>query len=223
MKSFGIRLLSALGLAGLLVGCSTPSGRPNYTVNGALMGAGSGAAIGALADHHNPGFGAAIGAAAGLIAGGLMGHSMDQQAEARERYYPPPPPPPPPPPTVADIKSMTRSGVGDDVIIGQIRNTRAVYHLDANALIDLKNTGVSQRVMACMLDTANLATAAGAMPPTAPGPGYVWVDGEWSWRGGAWVWVSGRWLVPPYPGAVWVAVSWQRGPRGWYRVGGYWR
>ena len=31
----------------------------------------------------------------------------------------------------------------------------------------------------------------------APAPGYVWVDGYWSWNGYAYDWVDGYWDVPP--------------------------
>src|ERR1035441_2731328 len=147
--------------------------------NGALIGGASGAAIGALADRRAPGAGALIGGAAGLIAGGLIGHSMEREAEARERvmpppvYYAPPPvyyPPPGPPPSIADIKAMTRNGLSDDIIIGQIINSRAVYNLNADALIDLHNAGVSQKVIAYMVNTANPVVAqAPPAPPAATG------------------------------------------------------
>jgi hypothetical protein len=230
--------LITIGLASLLAGCTTPSGRPDYTANGALIGGASGAAIGALADHHQPGVGALIGGAAGLITGGLIGHSMDQQAEARAyavppppAYYPPPPPPPAPPvppPTVADIKAMARSGVSDDAIISQIISSHAVYQLDANALIDLNNAGVSQKVIAYMVNTANIEVVQAPPPPpsetvvVAPGPDYVWMGGEWVWSGGSWVWIGGRWVLPPHPHAIWVEAHWERGPHGWHRVGGHW-
>ena len=232
MKAIIVKGVTAIGLAGLLAGCTTPSGRPDYTANGALIGGASGAAIGALADRRAPGAGALIGGAAGLIAGGLIGHSMDQQAEYRARYAPPPayyPPPPGPPPSIGDIKSMTKAGLSDDVIIGQIINTRAVYNLDTNALIDLHNAGVSQKVIAYMVNTANTVVAqAPPQPPAetvvvAPGPDYVWVGGEWVWNGGTWVWIGGRWAVPPYRHVVWVDAHWDHGPYGWHRVGGHWR
>jgi hypothetical protein len=38
----------------------------------------------------------------------------------------------------------------------------------------------------------------------APGPGFVWVPGAWSWRS-EWVWDQGHWAHPPQPGAVWVS------------------
>lgn len=230
MKPFIVQTVTALGLISLLAGCTTPSGRPDYTANGALIGGASGATIGALADRRAPGVGALIGGAAGLLAGGLVGHSMDQDAEARERaaaaYAPPPPVPPP---SLNDIKAMARAGVSDDAIIAQINNSRAVYHLDADALIDLHNAGVSEKVITFMENTVNVvATQAPPPPPTetvvvAPGPDYVWMDGEWVWNGGAYIWIGGHWALPPYRHAIWVRARWEHGPRGYYRVGGHWR
>ena len=42
-----------------------------------------------------------------------------------------------------------------------------------------------------------------------PGPGFVWVQGAWSWRG-QWVWDQGHWAHPPQPGAVWVAPRYEK-------------
>ena len=123
---------------------------------------------------------------------------------------------------------MAKSGVSDDVIIGNIDSTHAVYNLDANALIDLNNAGVSQKVIAYMVNTANPVVAQAPPAPqpetvvVAPGPDYVWVDGTWAWNGATWVWIGGRWVMPPYPHAVWVGARWERGAHGWRRVGGHW-
>jgi len=217
-------------MAGLLAGCVSPNGRPDNTGTGALVGGASGAAIGALADRRNPGAGALIGGAAGLVAGGLIGHAVDQQQAA-------PPPatlvvaaPQPAAMSVADIKAMARAGVGDDIIINQINNTHAVFALDANTIVDLKTAGVSDKVLAYMMNTAANVVAA-AEPPAprtevivaAPSPEYVWTDGEWVWSGGTWMWVGGRWIMPPHPHAIWIGARWERGPHGWHRMGGHWR
>ncbi len=224
--------LTVVTLAGLLQGCVSPDGRPDYTGSGALIGGASGAAIGAMADRRAPGAGALIGGAAGLIAGGLIGHSMDQDAQ-RERMAEAPvvvaPPPGSPPPTIADIKSMSKVGVSDDVIINQINSSHAIYNLDANAIIDLNGSGVSQRVISVMIGTANSSVA--TAPPTpqtevvvaSPGPDYVWVGGEWVWRGGGWVWIGGHWSMPPHLHAVWIGPHWVRYGHGWRREPGYWR
>ena len=228
MKTTFVKILTMTALSGLLAGCVQPDGRPDNTGTGALVGGASGAAIGALADRRNPGVGALIGGAAGLLAGGLIGHSVDQENDARARAMSSPPLPPPP--SLADIKALARSGVSDDVIINQINNSRAVYHLDAGAIIDLNTAGVSQKVITYMINTGEnvVATQAPPAPPAevivaAPGPDYVWVGGEWVWSGGTWVWVGGRWAARPYGHTVWVEARWERGPHGWYRTGGHWR
>ena len=84
-------------------------------------------------------------------------------------YYSPPPaavvysqpvqPPPPPveqvqPMGVADVKALARSGVSEEVIISQIRSSRVVYHLTTAEIIDLSESGVSQKVIDFMINTA---------------------------------------------------------------------
>ena len=58
--------------------------------------------------------------------------------------------------------------------------------------------------------------------PAAPGPGYYWVPGYWSWNGYRYVWVHGRYTYPPYGGAVWHPGHWVQGPNGWYWRPGHW-
>jgi len=57
----------------------------------------------------------------------------------------------------------------------------------------------------------------------APGPGYVWLPGFYSWNGAAYVWVPGRWERPLRERAVWVPGRWVRERRGWYYIEGHWR
>ena len=56
----------------------------------------------------------------------------------------------------------------------------------------------------------------------APGPGYVWVPGYYSWQG-HWVWMRGAWVVRPHPYSVWVGGHWGRRGHGYVWVGGHWR
>ena len=232
MKTIFIKSLTAVALAGLLSGCVAPNGEPDNTGTGALIGGATGAMIGAAADR-NSGAGALIGAAAGMIAGGLIGHSADQQQQYEDqRYAQRTYAPVGNPPSLADIKAMAKAGVSDDTIISQIANTRAVYNLDANAIIDLNQAGVSQKVINFMINTASTTsnvTVTQAPPPprvdtvvVAPEPDYVWIGGEWAWNGG-WVWVGGHWCAPPYPHAVWVGGRWDSGSRGWHHSPGHWR
>lgn len=79
-------------------------------------------------------------------------------------YVPPPPPPPvvvvpakpaPQPLSIADIKALSKAEVSDEVIISQIRNSKTVFRLSAAEIIDLKESGVSQRVIDAMINTAS--------------------------------------------------------------------
>ncbi len=241
MKGYPLILAVAAGMA--LTGCETPESTPNRAGTGAIMGAGIGAASGALiAGGHHGAEGALIGGALGAVTGGLIGHSMDEEARARLQARAPQ--------TyaridqgqplgLADIKAMAKSGIGDDVIISQIRATHSAYHLSASDIIDLNNSGVSQKVIDYMINTANGASSAPpqaqtvvvneAPPPppaetvvVAPAPGYVWISGEWVWNG-RWVWMAGRWGPPPYAGAVWVGPVWIREGPGWRHHPGHWR
>ena len=236
--------LALAASAVVLTGCVSPNGEPDNTGSGALIGAGTGALIGGA--NGRGGGGALIGAAVGAIAGGLIGHSMDQEQQARLRQQAPQ--------TyvrvdqgqplgVADVKALARSGINDDVIISQIRNSHTVYHLSAADIIDLRDAGVSNQVIDFMINTPSsigatsgvyapqTSTVVVAEPPppapvetvvVAPGPDYVWIDGEWVWNG-RWFWVGGHWGYPPYPHAVWVRGYWGRGSHGWVRVPGHWR
>lgn len=236
--------LAVAAVAVLMTGCYTPEGTPDNTGTGALVGGAVGAITGAaIGGPRNGGAGALIGAAAGVIAGGLIGHQMDQDQQARLRAQAPQ--------TyvrvqqgqplgLADIKAMARAAVSDDVIISQIISSHTVFRLSAADIIDLHNSGVSDRVVNYMINTPGTATAAPpatttvveaapappAPPPetvvVAPGPGYVWIGGEWVWNGG-WVWVAGHWAYPPNPRAVWVSGYWWRDYHGWHRSPGYWR
>jgi hypothetical protein len=173
----------------------------------------------------------------------LIGNAMDQQQQERLRAEAPQTyvrVDQGQPLTPADIKALVQAGVSDDVIISQIQSSHTVFRLSPADIIGLHNSGVSDKVVNYMINTPNTAgvTAAPAQnvtyvqmapppPPVetvvvAPGPGYIWIDGEWTWDG-RWVWVSGHWGLPPHPHAVWVRGYWSRGPHGWYRAPGHWR
>jgi hypothetical protein len=55
----------------------------------------------------------------------------------------------------------------------------------------------------------------------APGRGYVWIDGYWSWDGYRHVWIAGRWEAPR-PGYVWRPHRWHRYRDGWHFEEGHW-
>lgn len=234
-------VLSVAGMAVLLSGCVSPDGTPDNTGTGALVGAGSGAFLGAVAaGPRNSGGGALIGAAVGAIAGGLFGHMFDEDQQRRlheqapqtyERVDQSVPL------SVADVKSLAKAGINEDVMINQIKNSRTVYHLVSTDIIDLRDSGVSDKVINYMINTPNTVTETQpatvvvqqAPPPppaetviVSPGPDYVWISGEYVWNGG-WYWVGGHWGYPPHPQAVWVVGrSWHDG-HGWHAERGHWR
>lgn len=160
MKNIVICVLSVSIICGL-VGCQTPEGQTDRTATGALaggvLGAGTGAIIGGT--RGEAGAGAAIGGALGAITGGLIGRGMDsQQRETLGRQNPQ---------TyqrmeqgqplgLADIKAMSKAGISEEVMISQIRNSRTVYRLTTSEIIDLKDSGVSQKVIDFMINTQSL-------------------------------------------------------------------
>ena len=158
----------AVALALVALGCQTPEGETDRTASGALaggaIGAGTGAIIGNYSGHHTAG-GAAIGGAIGALTGGIIGNAMDQQQretlarqsprtlqrfEGGQRLTP------------ADIKALCKAGISDEVIISQIRNSHTVFYLNTAEIIDLKDAGVSQKVIDFMINTASM------YPPPPP-------------------------------------------------------
>jgi outer membrane lipoprotein SlyB len=245
MKLKAVVLLMA-GMAMVLTGCQNPDGTQNNTGSGALIGGAFGALTGAaIGGPRNGGVGALIGAAAGAIGGGLIGNSMDQEQNARLRAQAPQTyvkVDQGQPLQVSDVEALVKAGVSDDVIIAQIQNSHTVYHLQATDIIGLRNAGVSDKVVNFMINTpstvgnldaapaANTVVVQQAPPPapvevvaSAPGPDFVWVDGEWDWNGVTWVWVGGHWGYPPHPHAIWIeGRRWHDG-YGWHYERGYWR
>jgi hypothetical protein len=56
---------------------------------------------------------------------------------------------------VADIKALAKAGISDEVIVSQVRNSRAVFHLTTAEILELKEGGVSEKVIDFMINTAN--------------------------------------------------------------------
>ncbi len=57
--------------------------------------------------------------------------------------------------------------------------------------------------------------------PFAPGPGYVWIDGDWIWRSGRYIHQRGYWAAPR-GGSRWEAGRWDHYNNGWQWRKGYW-
>ena len=71
--------------------------------------------------------------------------------------------------TVDDIVKMSKAGLSEDVIIQKVRKNGQAFDLSADQMIQLKSAGVSDKVVAAMLDptkpeAAPAAAAAGGKP-----------------------------------------------------------
>jgi len=232
------------GAAVILTGCQNPDGTQNNTGSGALIGGALGALTGvAIGGHSHGGQDALIGAAAGALAGGLIGNSMDREQEARLKSQAPQTyvkVDQGQPLSLADVKALAKAGISEDVIVSQIKSSRTVFHLSAADIIELRDAGVTDKVVNYMINTPSTvgessATASTTVvvqqapppPPVetvvlAPGPGYIWVSGEYVWNGG-WYWVGGHWELPPRPHAIWIEGRAWHDHYGWHHERGYWR
>jgi len=56
--------------------------------------------------------------------------------------------------TVADVKELAKAGVSDEVIMSQIRVTGTIFRLTTANILELKDGGVSQKVIDFMINTA---------------------------------------------------------------------
>jgi hypothetical protein len=144
----------------------------------------------------------------------------------------------------AEVVKLSSAGFSDDVVLAYVKKCRFLFNLSANAILGLKEAGVSPRVIAAMLihdnslrnpnprpQYANSQQPQSVVPdvalgdqtppptpeeviPVAPGPDYYWTPGYWGWNAG-WVWVGGSWCFRG--GYGW------GGPygRGWYGHGGW--
>ncbi len=154
-----------------------------------------------------------------------------------------------PPPSVADIKVLAKGGISEEVILSQIRNSHAVYRLSTAEILDLKDSGVSEKVIDFMINTGSGApmpppafssppsppppveAVEGSQPPppiaeqviVSPGPDYVWISGYWAWHHHHWEWVRGRWDLPPRRGAIWISGRWEQHGGRVIWLDGYWR
>lgn len=146
----------------------------NDTVGGTFLGGAFGAITGALiGGKHHAGQDALIGAGVGAVTGNLLGQSkdradaqraaagqatvnqMNQQAAAMAV-------------TNYDLVQMTRAGVSEDVIISTIRSRGARVDLSPQALIDLRQQGISDRVVLAAQQMSSGGGYVAGAPPAGP-------------------------------------------------------
>jgi len=147
------RLLTAIGLlTAVATGCQGLS----HTENGTLFGSGLGAAMGAVIGHQSghTADGAAVGALAGAITGAVVGNAQDErdaamaQAQASQAAAAL---------TNYDLMRMAHSGLGDDVIINAVQTRGGRFDLGVDALIQLRDAGVSDRVITAVQEASSAA------------------------------------------------------------------
>jgi len=98
-----------------------------------------------------------------LAAVALMGTGCETP---RRRPLPPPPPQYHAQPLgLPDVKMLAKSGVSDEVILSQIRNSHSIYRLSAAEILDLKDAGVSEKVIDFMINTPSLYRSTRPPPP----------------------------------------------------------
>ena len=133
-----------------------------------------------------------------------------------------------PPPSVADIKMLAKGGMSDEVILSQIRNSHAAYRLSTADILDLKESGVSEKVIDFMINTGGGPSAPPGPPVSAPvvvstpppSPPSTTVEvAEGSEPPPP---VVEQVVVSPGPDYVWVAGFWAWHHRHWDWVRGHW-
>lgn len=171
-------LIAATGLASVQPAAAQPyyyQPAPDYyhndTASGTFLGGALGAVTGAaVAGRKDRGAGALIGAGVGAVTGNLMGRSKDQTDAQRAAYgaanvgrlnqqaaatavtdY--------------DLIQMTRAELSEDVIISTMRSRGTRMDLSPQALIALRQQGVSDRVV---MAAQQMGGGAGYVAGTAP-------------------------------------------------------
>ena len=141
---------------------ATSTHAQSYRNQDAAVGGLAGAVIGGIIGHQNDETpeGALIGGAVGAIAGSVLGNAKDQQVR-QQRYYhqqaarqawqhqqrqvrsv-----------SIADVVSMSRSGLSDAVIINHIRTNGVRSRVGTHEIISMHNSGVSEHVITAMQES----------------------------------------------------------------------
>ncbi|MBY0589034.1 hypothetical protein K2X85_17815 [bacterium] len=169
MSSSWINGIVGTGLLLASTGCETVAQRG--ALGGAALGAGAGALIGsATAD---AGKGALIGGALGTIAGALTGAAIDNAEEratakaiAHQEAAGAM--------TVADVITMSQSGVSEQTIVASIRSSSSGFRLAAADVVHLHESGVSDKVIQAMMDKRPTVVAAGRPVYVHEAPVYIY-------------------------------------------------
>jgi len=143
-------IIRCLSLSSLLAFGLTGCNSMNHTQRSSLAGSALGTTAGAIIGHqsgHGPA-GAAIGAVTGGVTGALIGNAQDKRDAAVTRAeYAESQLDTRPGMTNNDLIRMCRAGLSDDAIISAVRSRGGRFDLSPDALITLKQSRVSDRVI----------------------------------------------------------------------------
>lgn len=157
----------------VLVASSSSTMAQSNTGKGAALGGVAGAVVGGIIGHQNDETpeGALIGGAVGAIAGGVIGHNRDEQIAREQRYQqqmarqqyqqqqqyhvaeqtrrav-----------SVSDVITMTRSGIGEGVIVSHIEANGVQRRPEVSDVITMHQQGVSEYVISSMQRAAVAGT-----------------------------------------------------------------
>jgi len=164
MNPIYLRLVVALGCLTSLL--ATDSARAQeHTRRGTLLGGLTGAIAGAAIGNQNDeaAAGALIGGVVGGLTGATIGSNVDQEQARARAYHQQQAVRLSRAVSTADAINMTRSGLGDAVIVNHIRENGVQRPLEVADVIFLHQQGVSEPVISAM-QQARLATAPAAYP-----------------------------------------------------------
>jgi len=184
-----IRTLTRNLAAGLFVigsvGCEHTSDTVKGAGIGGAIGTGAGLALGAATG--NPKTGALVGGLLGSGVGASIGNESDNRKEERREITQ----------AVAtaqaqsatkigvfDVIDLSRQGLGDEVIVNQIRSTNSSFQLTSTDLSSLKQQGVSDRVIVAMQNARPAAVVVASPRPViyaqpAPPPLIIYSRPHW--------------------------------------------
>jgi len=74
------------------------------------------------------------------------------------------------PPGVQDVVKLVKAGLGEEVVLAQIRSTGAYYNLSADQLVYLQAQGVTQNEIKALLGSGSPTVPANPAPAPAPVP-----------------------------------------------------
>ena len=131
-------------------------------------------------------------------------------------------------PALQEVLKLTKAQMGDEVIVSYINNSGTAFHLTADEMVYLKDQGVSQPVMAALLQAKAAVPAPQAAPAVmanpAPAPAAQYAPAVVAQQSG-----PPAQVLPPAPPAPEINFTYfhdQLAPFGtWVQVGGvmYWR